>query len=114
MIPNPFILVSQILEPVLCVAVAAVVLIAALLLLEGCTTIYGPDGKPRLRSGDVQHVAYTHAADGSESLTADAMTPSTVITAAGKAATPAVMAVGGAVMMNGTTKVVDAVRKPVP
>lgn len=35
MTPNPFILVSQILEPVLCVAVAAVALIAAGLLAEG-------------------------------------------------------------------------------
>lgn len=89
-------------------------LLCVVLIMPSCTVVYGPDGKPRLRSGDVQHIAYTHAADGSESLVADGLMPSTVITAAGKAATPAVMAVGGAVMMNGTTKVVDAVRKPVP
>lgn len=86
------------------------------ILLAGCTgtTLYDSSGKKIAHFGsDVSGLAYNHTAAGDTSLSASELSNSKPILALGKALSPAVMAVGSAVMFNGATKVVDAVRKPV-
>jgi len=88
--------------------------VASLTLLQGCsTTLYTDDGKPLARiQSDATRVAYTRSADGAVTFSAEALSNSAPVLAAGKALTPAVMAVGAVGMMNAANETVKAVRAP--
>lgn len=89
-----------------------IVVIASLLFMMGCTAVYGPDGKKRFQTWDAQGLAYSQTPEGAVSLQAASVSASQTILAIGKAATPAVMAVGATAAMNATTSTVKAVRAP--
>jgi hypothetical protein len=85
-------------------------------LLASCSTkIYSDSGKPLLSiQSDAKGINYTRSASGAVTFTADTLSNSAPVLAAGKALTPAVAAFSAGMAVSGTTSIVKAVRKPVP
>lgn len=82
-------------------------------LLGACSTvIIHPDGKVAVR-GDIKNFAYQRNADGSATVMVADANISSVVTAFGKAVTPAFMAMATVAALNASNEIIHAVRQPV-